>query len=280
MIERPVNVGDVLTAQVVAKLDPQIQQNELRSAQGTRSSLQAQLIDARLTFDRQQALLKEEATPRARFDEARQRLESIQAEVDAAQAQVRIAEEARATVVRRHPGAVTAVGANRAKSSGRGCRQLASQGGRRRRCRATQSDGPARSAGADRSHQRPDRAGHRSRAGGGAPGGCHHPNVPGQGRLQLRRKAWSWDPLSPAASSCPRQPAWRSLRARSPRPTGAPPCGWSIRTARLSPCAAWIPSGTTTIVYRQGRKPGSGGHCRGCPVSRPGQKVRLLEGGS
>ena len=35
MIERPVNVGDVVTAgQVVAKLDPQIQQNALRSAEG------------------------------------------------------------------------------------------------------------------------------------------------------------------------------------------------------------------------------------------------------
>jgi multidrug efflux pump subunit AcrA (membrane-fusion protein) len=35
MIERLVNVGDVVTAgQVVAKLDPQVQQNALRSAQG------------------------------------------------------------------------------------------------------------------------------------------------------------------------------------------------------------------------------------------------------
>ena len=35
MIERPVNVGDVLTAgQLVAKLDPQIQRNAVRSAEG------------------------------------------------------------------------------------------------------------------------------------------------------------------------------------------------------------------------------------------------------
>jgi membrane fusion protein, multidrug efflux system len=35
MIERPANVGDVLTAgQVVARLDPQIQQNSLRTAEG------------------------------------------------------------------------------------------------------------------------------------------------------------------------------------------------------------------------------------------------------
>ena len=190
MIERPVNVGDVLTAgQVVAKLDPQIQQNALRSAQGNLSSLQAQLIDARLTFGRQQALVKEEATPRARFDEARQKLETIQAQVDAAQAQVRIAAGTAELhgLVRRCPGCGhrgrRRTGRSRpgraddraARASGRTRRRL-------RRARAAHSDGPARSAGADRSHQRPDRAGHRSRAGGGAPGGCHHPNVPGQGR--------------------------------------------------------------------------------------------------
>jgi RND family efflux transporter MFP subunit len=135
MIERPVHVGDVLTAgQVVAKLDPQIQQNTLRSAQGDLSSLQAQLIDARLTFGRQQALVKEEATPRARFDEARQRLESIQAQVDAAQAQVRTAEEQLSYTVlfADGPGAVTAVGAEPGEvvRAGQMIVQLARQGGR------------------------------------------------------------------------------------------------------------------------------------------------------
>ena len=135
MIERPVNVGDVLTAgQVVAKLDPQIQQNALRSAQGARSSLQAQLIDARLTFGRQQALVKEEATPRARFEEAQQKLESIQAQVDAAQAQVRIAEEQLSYTVlfADAPGAVTAVGAEPGEvvRAGQIVVQLARQGGR------------------------------------------------------------------------------------------------------------------------------------------------------
>jgi len=135
VIERPVDVGDVLTAgQLVAKLDPQIQQNALRSAQGDRSSLQAQLIDARLTFGRQQALVKEDATPRARFDEARQKLESIQAQVDAAQAQVRIAEEELSYTVlfADAPGAVTAVGAEPGEvvRAGQMVVQLARQGGR------------------------------------------------------------------------------------------------------------------------------------------------------
>jgi len=87
MIERPVNVGDVLTAgQLVARLDPTIQQNALRSAEGNLASLEALLTDARLTFGRQQALVKDGWTPRAKFDEAQQKLESARAQVDSAQA--------------------------------------------------------------------------------------------------------------------------------------------------------------------------------------------------
>src|SRR5271169_354195 len=114
MIERPVNVGDVLTAgQVVAKLDPQIQQNALRSAEGNLSSLEALLTDARLTFGRQQALVKDGWTPRAKFDEAQQKLQSVQAQVDSAQAQVRTAQEQLSYTVLSAdaPGAVTAKGA-------------------------------------------------------------------------------------------------------------------------------------------------------------------------
>src|SRR5215472_5674144 len=94
MIERPANVGDVLTAgQVVARLDPEIQQNSLRTAEGNLSSLKAQLREAGITFWRQQELLKDGWTSRAKFDEAEHKLQTIQAQVDAAVAQVRIAEE-------------------------------------------------------------------------------------------------------------------------------------------------------------------------------------------
>jgi RND family efflux transporter MFP subunit len=114
MIERPVNVGDLLTAgQVVAKLDPQIQQNSLRTAEGNLSSLEAQLREARITFWRQQELLKDGWTSRAKFDEAEHKLQTIQAQVDAAQAQVRIAEEQLSYTVLSAdaPGTVTAKGA-------------------------------------------------------------------------------------------------------------------------------------------------------------------------
>jgi RND family efflux transporter MFP subunit len=135
MIERPVNVGDVLKAgQVVAKLDPQIQQNSLRSAEGNLSSLEAQLREARITFWRQQELLKDGWTSRAKFDEAQHKLQTIEAQVDSAQAQVRIAEEQLSYTVLSAdaPGAVTAYGAEPGEvvHTGQMIVQVARQGGR------------------------------------------------------------------------------------------------------------------------------------------------------
>jgi RND family efflux transporter MFP subunit len=135
MMERPVNVGDVLKAgQVVAKLDPQIQQNLLRTAEGNLSSLEAQLREARITFWRQQELLKDGWTSRAKFDEAEHKLQTIQAQVDAAQAQVRIAEEQLSYTVLSAdaPGAVTAKGAEPGEvvHAGQMIVELARQGGR------------------------------------------------------------------------------------------------------------------------------------------------------
>ena len=93
-VERPVNVGDVVGAgQVVAQLDPQIQQNSLRSAQADLASAEAVLTHARLTFGRQQKLLAGGWTTRARFDEAEQALVTAQAQVNSAQAHLRIAQD-------------------------------------------------------------------------------------------------------------------------------------------------------------------------------------------
>jgi RND family efflux transporter MFP subunit len=114
MIERPVNIGDVLKAgQVVAKLDPQIQQNGLNQAQAELASLEAVLTQARLTFGRQQQLVKDGWTSRANFDEARQKLETTQGQIDAAQAQLRTAQEQLSYTVLHAdgPGVVTAKGA-------------------------------------------------------------------------------------------------------------------------------------------------------------------------
>jgi RND family efflux transporter MFP subunit len=114
MTERPVNVGDVIKAgQVVARLDPQNQQNALKSAQANLASLEALQTDARLTFGRQEELLKNGWTPRSKFDEAQQKLLTVQAQVDSAKAQLRIAQDQLSYTVlyADAPGAVTAVGA-------------------------------------------------------------------------------------------------------------------------------------------------------------------------
>jgi RND family efflux transporter MFP subunit len=135
MIERPVNVGDVLkVGQVVARLDPQIPDNALRVAEANLAATEAMLTQARLTFGRQQELLKDGWTPRANFDEAQQKLNTVQAQVDAAQAQVRIAREQQSYTVlfADAQGAVIATGAETGEvvRAGQMIVQLARQGGR------------------------------------------------------------------------------------------------------------------------------------------------------
>ena len=135
MIERPVHVGDVLTAdQLVARLDPQIQDNALRSAQANLASVEAVLTQARLTFQRQQQLLKDGWATRANFDEAQQKLLTVQAQVDSAEAQVRIVREQQGYTMlfADSPGAVTAVGAEPGEvvHAGQMVVQLAREGGR------------------------------------------------------------------------------------------------------------------------------------------------------
>jgi membrane fusion protein, multidrug efflux system len=135
MIERPVNVGDVLTAgQVVARLDPQIQQNGLQSAEANRAATEAVLAQARLTFSRQQELLKDGWTPRANFDDAQQKLLTAQAQVDSAHAQARTAREQQSytALFADASGAVTEVGAEPGEvvRAGQMIVQLAREGGR------------------------------------------------------------------------------------------------------------------------------------------------------
>jgi RND family efflux transporter MFP subunit len=135
VIERPVHVGDRLVAgQVVARLDPQIQQNELRSAEANLASMEAVLTQARLTFSRQQELLKEGWTTRANFDEVQQKFLTAQAQVDSAEAQVRTAREQQSYTVlpADAAGAVTAVGAEPGEvvHAGQMILQLAREGGR------------------------------------------------------------------------------------------------------------------------------------------------------
>jgi RND family efflux transporter MFP subunit len=135
MIRRLVNVGDVLKgSEIVAELDPQNQQNALRTAQATLAAAEAALAQARLTFGRQQQLLAGGWTPRAKFDEAQQTLLGAEAQVDAARAQVGIAQDQASYTVlfADGPGVVTATGAESGEvvRAGQMIVNVARQGGR------------------------------------------------------------------------------------------------------------------------------------------------------
>jgi RND family efflux transporter MFP subunit len=135
MIERLVNVGDtVKPKQIIARLDPQIQQNALRQAQANLSAAQGQLTQARNDFDRQQQLLEKGNTPRSRFDQAQQARQTAEAQVNAAQAQLHTTQDqlGYTDLVVDSAGTVTAVGAEPGEvvAAGRMIAQVARQGGR------------------------------------------------------------------------------------------------------------------------------------------------------
>lgn len=94
MIERLVNVGDrVRPGQILARLDPENEQNGLRSAHANLAAAQGQLTQARNNFERQQRLLSRGVVSKAEFDHAQEGLQTAQAQVDDAEAQVKIASD-------------------------------------------------------------------------------------------------------------------------------------------------------------------------------------------
>ena len=94
MIERLVNVGDrVKPGQVLARLDPQDERNGLRSAQANLAAAQGQLTQARNNFERQRRLLDRGVASRADFDHAQEGLQTAQARVDDAEAQLKLASD-------------------------------------------------------------------------------------------------------------------------------------------------------------------------------------------
>jgi RND family efflux transporter MFP subunit len=93
MIERLVNVGDrVKAGQMVARLDRQNQENELRATRAELNAARARQTEARNNYQRQRDLLQTGFTTRVRYDEATRTLRSAESAADAAQAQVNISE--------------------------------------------------------------------------------------------------------------------------------------------------------------------------------------------
>jgi len=93
LIGRPVNVGDrISVGGLIARLEPQNEQDALRGAQADLASAQAALAQAERLEARQSELLKRSITSRASYDQALQLLETAQAQVEGAKARLQTAQ--------------------------------------------------------------------------------------------------------------------------------------------------------------------------------------------
>jgi len=113
IIESDVKLGDqVKPGQLVAVLESQNERNALRSAEANLSAAQGQLTQARNHFERQDTLLKQGWTTRANHDQAQQAQQTAQSQVDAAEAQLKIAHDLVSFTELRAdaPGVLTALG--------------------------------------------------------------------------------------------------------------------------------------------------------------------------
>ena len=94
MTQRLVGVGDhVEPGQVLAKLDPQDELNQLRSAQARLVAAQGRLREAQNNFAREQSLLARKYTTKVLFDQAQTAVQTTQSEVEDAKARLQIAED-------------------------------------------------------------------------------------------------------------------------------------------------------------------------------------------
>lgn len=135
MIERLVSTDDTVTVdQVIARLDPQDVQVELRSAQADLAAAKASLTQAEADEDRQRQLLAKGIVTQARYDQALQALETARSQTESATARMQSAEDrVRYTELRADgPGTVVDTGAEAGEvvSAGETIITVAREGGR------------------------------------------------------------------------------------------------------------------------------------------------------
>jgi RND family efflux transporter MFP subunit len=78
---------------VVAKLEPQNEMNALRSAQAAVSAAQAQFNEADNNYKRQKILLARDVASRVQYERAEQTRDTVGAQLESAQAQLKIAQD-------------------------------------------------------------------------------------------------------------------------------------------------------------------------------------------
>jgi membrane fusion protein, multidrug efflux system len=94
MVERSANVGDrVDPGQVIARLEPQNELNALRSSQAAVAAAQAQFNEAKANYGRQKFLLARDVASRVQYERAEQTQETARAQLDSAEAQLKIAQD-------------------------------------------------------------------------------------------------------------------------------------------------------------------------------------------
>jgi RND family efflux transporter MFP subunit len=135
MIERTVNVGDrVQPGQRVAQLESVIADNAVSAARANLAAATAQQADARLEFNRQEALLSRGVAARAVFDRASKARQTADARVDAARADLDTARQqlSYTELFADSAGAVTARGAEPGEvvAAGQMIVRIAREGGR------------------------------------------------------------------------------------------------------------------------------------------------------
>src|SRR5499427_5998857 len=94
LLENNGKLGDLVQpGQVVARLESQNEVNGLRQAQAALAAAQGQLVQARNQFERQQTLFGQGWTTNVNFDQAKQVYQTAQSQVDATEAQLKIAHD-------------------------------------------------------------------------------------------------------------------------------------------------------------------------------------------
>lgn len=134
MIERRVNVGDtVRVGQVVATLNPENEESALQAARAELAAANARMVEAQNNFQRQERLLEQNFISKAAFDQVVATRKAAESQVDAARANVDIAQNrlGYTRLVASSGGTVTAVGAEPGEvvQAGRMIVQLAQKGG-------------------------------------------------------------------------------------------------------------------------------------------------------
>ena len=135
VIERTVGVGDAVAGgEIVARLDPEVQRNQLAAAQADLLSALGERDRTETDYERQAQLLERGFTTRVRYDEALQARTAARARVDALTALEANAQEQLAftALYADAPGVVTAVGAEPGEvvAAGQMVVTLARDGGR------------------------------------------------------------------------------------------------------------------------------------------------------